>query len=160
MLALLTVRLCLHDNSLDATSVISSWLQMHFPACRLTSSIYIDGVTLVYTQILQWRLGDFGTWGLCARGLLLPAAQNLHFAAKPAFCSQTVRKPTFLASWRPRRPADTPPGAHDGLPTGFLAPKTAFRRASWRPRQPLHGPPGVCMTTILTKRLSDQLSCR
>ena len=64
------------------------------------------------------------------------------------------------ASWRPRRPPDGPPGAQDGIPTGFLAPKTASRRASWRPRRPLHGPPRVCMTTILTKRLSDQLSCR
>ena len=27
-------------------------------------------------------------------------------------------------------------------------------------RAQAHAPPGVCVTTILTKRLSDQLSCR
>ena len=44
------------------------------------------------------------------------------------------------ASWRPRQPPHGPPGAQDGLPTGLLARKTASRRASWRPRRPSDGP--------------------
>ena len=45
--AFLSVLLRLHDDFLDETSVRSTRLQMNFAACRLASSIYIDGVTLV-----------------------------------------------------------------------------------------------------------------
>ena len=38
----------LHDDFLDRTSARSTWLQLNFAACRLASSIYIDGVTLVH----------------------------------------------------------------------------------------------------------------
>ena len=55
--------------------------------------------------------------------------------AKPTISLELSVKPTFWASWRPRRPQDGPPGAQDSLPTGLLAPKTASRRASWRARR-------------------------
>ena len=41
--ACLSVRRCLHDNSLDETSVRSTWLQMNLAACRLASSYYATG---------------------------------------------------------------------------------------------------------------------
>ena len=136
------------------------------------------------------ELCDFGTWQVGApmpAACALPAACakpafSLELSAKPTIlASWRPRRPQTAcrrASWCPRRPPDGPPGAQDGLPTDLLAPKTASARASWRPRRPpdgppgtrdglptglltpLHGPPGVCMTTILTKRLSDQLNCR
>ena len=100
----------------------------------------------------------------------LPAACALPAdCAKPTISLELSAKPTILGSWRPRRPADGPPGAQDGLrraswrprrppdgppgaqdglptgllATGLLAPKTASRRASWRPRRPSDGPPGA-----------------
>ena len=45
--------------------------------------------------------------------------------AKPTISLELSAKPTILGSWRPRRPADGPPGAQDGLPTGLLTPQTA-----------------------------------
>ena len=45
--AFLSVLQRLHDDFLYETSVRSTRLQMNFAACRLASSIYIDGVTLV-----------------------------------------------------------------------------------------------------------------
>ena len=83
----------------------------------------------------------------------LPAACALPAdCAEPTISLELSAKPTILASWRPGRPPDGPPGVPDdlptapgapGLPTGLLAPKTAFRRASWRPRRPPDGPPGA-----------------
>ena len=35
--------LCLHDHSLDETSVRSTWLQMNFAACRLAASHNVTG---------------------------------------------------------------------------------------------------------------------
>ena len=56
----------------------------------------------------------------------LPAACALPAdCAKPTISLELSAKPTILGSWRPRRPADGPPGAQDGLQTGFLARKTA-----------------------------------
>ena len=71
-----------------------------------------------------WRRGSLGRGG--------PAAD----CTKPTISLELLLKPTFWASWRPRRPQDGPPC----LPTGLLAPKTASRRASWRPRRPPTGP--------------------
>ena len=45
--AFLSILPRLHDDFLDETSARSTRLQMNFAACRLASSIYIDGVTLV-----------------------------------------------------------------------------------------------------------------
>ena len=57
----------------------------------------------------------------------LPAACALLAAcAKPTISLELSAKPTILGSWRPRRPADGPPGAQDGLPTGLLAPQTGL----------------------------------
>ena len=121
----------------------------------------------------------------------LPAACALPAdCAKPTISLELSAKPTILGSWRPRRPADGPPGAQDGLrraswrprrppdgppgaqdglPTG-LAPKTASRRASWRPRRPPNGPPGAqdgLPTGLLTPQTAsdgpspaDKFSCR
>ena len=112
------------------------------------------------------RLGNLATARLLPAACAMPAA-----CAKPAFSLELSLKPTFLASWRPRRlpdgPAgapdslrtgllvpktasgppqmasDGPPGAPDGLRTVLLAPKTTSGRASWRPRRPPDGPPGA-----------------
>ena len=85
----------------------------------------------IYTKITQFGLArlDF-----CGRDP--PAAD----CAKPTISFELSVKPTFWASWRPRRPQDGPPGAQESLPTGLLAPKTAFIRASWRARRLPTGP--------------------
>ena len=106
----------------------------------------------------------------------LPAACALPAdCAKPTISLEISAKPTILGSWRPRRPADGPPGAQDGgaqdgLPTGLLAPKTASRRASWRARRPPNGPPGAqdgFPTGLLTPQTAsdgpspaDKFTCR
>ena len=112
--------------------------------------------------------------GRPACSLALPAA-----CAKPAFSLELSVKPTILASWRPRRPADGPPGAQDSrraswrarrLPTGLLAPQTASGWASWRPRRPSDRPPGAQVglwTSLLTPQMAsdgpspaDKFTCR
>ena len=107
----------------------------------------------------------FGSQDPLSAACALPAA-----CAKPVFSLELSAKPTILASWRPRRPADGPPGAQDGLPTGLLAPKTASRRASWRARRPPDGPPGAqdgLPTGLLTPQTAsdgpspaDKITCR
>ena len=92
----------------------------------ITFSIYYFFAVFIYTKVVQCglaalRLGESGP----------PAAD----CAKPTISLGLSVKPTFWASWRPRRPQDGPPGAQDSLPTGLLAPKTASRRASWRARR-------------------------
>ena len=43
-----------YDDCLDETSVGSTSLQLNYAACRLASSIYIDGVTLVGKYIERY----------------------------------------------------------------------------------------------------------
>ena len=40
---------------------------MNFAACRLASSIYIDGVSLVYTKKLRFALAGLGLWDFASR---------------------------------------------------------------------------------------------
>ena len=90
----------------------------------------------------------------------LPAACALPAdCAKPTISLELSAKPTILGSWRPRRPADGPPGAQDGL-----------RRTSWRARRPPDGPPGAqdgLPTGLLTPQTAsdgpspaDKFTCR
>ena len=58
------------------------------------------------------------------------------------------------ASWRPRRPLDGPPGAQGGLWTGLLTPSrlsTPLLVCRFY---------SACMTTLLTRHLSDELGNR
>ena len=56
---------------------------------------------------------------------------------KPTISLELSAKPTFLASWRPRRPLDGLTDAQDGL----LTPDA--QDGSSRLRRPLDGPPGA-----------------
>ena len=101
---------------------------MHFPACRLTPSIYIDGVTLVSININcnepLAALQSSGRWHP------LPPTQNQHFAAKLQsnlyFGVLPAKTASGRASWRPRQPPDGSSGAQDVLRTGLLALKTVL----------------------------------
>ena len=75
-----------------------------------------------------WRFGNFAS-----------GATYLQLR-KTCILQQNCSKTCILASWRPRRPADEPPGVQDSLRTALLTPKTAYRRAFWRSRWPLDGP--------------------
>ena len=102
-----------------------------------------------------WRFWGFALLGLGGRDP--PAAD----CAKPTISLELLVKPTFWASWRPRRPQDGPPGAQDSLPTGLLAPKTASRRASWRARRlPTGAPDGFWMGLLAPHTASRQASWR
>ena len=70
--------------------------------------------------------------------------------AKPTVSLELLVKPTFWASWRPRRPQDGPPGAQDSLPGLPGAQDGLQTQASWRPRRLPDGP----------KSASGRASCR
>ena len=113
---------------------------------------------------------QFGFAGLEVEDTLPAACARPADCAKPTISLELSAKSTILGSWRPRRPADGPPGAQDGLPTGLLAPKTASGRASWRARRPPNGPPGAqdgLPTGLLTPQTAsdgpspaDKFTCR
>ena len=108
----------------------------------------------------------------------LPAACALPAdCAKPTISLELSAKPTILGSWRPRRPADGPPGAQDGLRRASWRPRRppdrppgAQDRASWRARRPPNGPPGAqdgLPTRLLTPQTAsdgpspaDKITCR
>ena len=68
------------------------------------------------------RRGNFATARLLPAACAMPAD-----CAKPTISLELSAKSTILGSWRPRRPADGPPGAQDGLrrATRLLTPQTA-----------------------------------
>ena len=129
-----------------------------FCVARFLLALEAPWVRLVYTKITQFGLAllDF-----CRRDP--PAAD----CAKPTFSLELLVKPTFWASWRPRRPQD-----QDGLQTGFLARKTASDGppVSWRPRRPPDRPPGAQVglwTGLMTPQTAsdgpspaDKFTCR
>ena len=90
-----------------------------------------------------WRRGNFASRD--PHACRDPPAAD---CAKPTISLELSVKPTFWASWRPRRPQDGPPGAQDSLPTrrppdGLPGAQDGFRRASWRPRRLPDGLPGA-----------------
>ena len=78
---------------------------------------------------------------------------------KTCILQRNCSKTCMLASCHARRPADEPPGAHDGLRTSLLASKTAFGRLFWRPRRPPDQSPGA-QDGLWTGLLAPQTACR
>jgi hypothetical protein len=90
-----------------------------------------------------WRRGNLAPWEFWRRSPSLPTCSPDARLRKTDDFARTLDKTDVLAllaaktasgraSWRPRQPRDGPPGAQDGLQTGFLARMTAS-----------DGPPGA-----------------
>ena len=76
-----------------------------------------SGISIQKLSSEAWR--RFSPLGLCGR------APHADMTTKPTISLVLSAKPTFSASWRPRRPLDGLTDAREGL----LTPKTAFGRA-------------------------------
>ena len=88
---------CLPDNGLDEASVMRAVLHAIFAACRLASSIYIDGVTLIF-KIMELCPGALVTWDSGGGALEAPRVLLVYYVYR--FLWRTSHPLLVAPRWR------------------------------------------------------------